>query len=144
MSIKYYILVLTRRTTAVEPQHLKVKEDISLTKNYCISISIQKISSVHKFIFKMQQILGFHELTSLGNTHPKIIESAFSFPEFVKACKRSVYSICSLLRYNQFFHEQNGHAHFWLCPPQKILWICIKMQKKKSSSTRSFFRNCQF
>ena len=45
------------------PQHLKVKEDISLTKNYCITISIQKITFIHKFILKMQQMLGSHELT---------------------------------------------------------------------------------
>ena len=35
----------TRTTTAVDPQHSKVKgQDICLTKNYCITISIQKIS----------------------------------------------------------------------------------------------------
>ena len=35
-------------------QHLKVKEkDISLTKNYCITVSIKKISSVHRFILKI-------------------------------------------------------------------------------------------
>ena len=33
----------TRSTTSLDPQHLKVKEsDISLTKNYCTIISIQK------------------------------------------------------------------------------------------------------
>ena len=57
----------TRSTTAVDPQHLKVKEDISLTKNDCITISIQKISSTHKFILK---ILGFRELTSPGHFRP--------------------------------------------------------------------------
>ena len=41
----------TRNTAVVDPQHLKVKElDISLTKNYCITITIQKISVIHKFI----------------------------------------------------------------------------------------------
>ena len=58
---KKHIHAQTRSTTAVDPQHLKVEEDISLTKNYCITISIQKISSIHKFILKMQQILGSHE-----------------------------------------------------------------------------------
>ena len=38
----------TNSTTAVDPWHLKVKEqDISLTKYYCITINIQKISSIH-------------------------------------------------------------------------------------------------
>ena len=42
--------------------HLKVKDiehNVGLTKNYCITVSIQKISSIHKLI---QQILGSHEL----------------------------------------------------------------------------------
>ena len=54
------------------------------------------------------------------------------------ACKKSVYSIGSFLRYSQFFLEhrdQIGHTHFWPCPTQKFslnssfLWICIIMQK---------------
>ena len=44
--------------------HLKVKEqDISLIKNYCITINIKIISSIHIFIFKIQ-VLGSHELKS--------------------------------------------------------------------------------
>ena len=42
--------------------HLKVNNieyDIGLTKNYCITVSLQKFSSIHKLI---QQILGSHEL----------------------------------------------------------------------------------
>ena len=69
----------TRSTTAVEPRHLKVKEkDISLTKKYCITISIIKISSIHKFILKTKQILS--------QAHLKIIDSTFSFTEFLPAC----------------------------------------------------------
>ena len=45
---------VTRSTTAVDPQYLKVKEcKISLTKNYCINTSIQPISSINKFILKI-------------------------------------------------------------------------------------------
>ena len=42
--------------------HLKVKNteyNVGLTKNYCITVSMQKISSIHKLI---QQISGSHEL----------------------------------------------------------------------------------
>ena len=42
--------------------HLKVKDieyNVGLTKNYCITVSMQKISSIHKLI---QQILGSPEL----------------------------------------------------------------------------------
>ena len=42
--------------------HLKVKDieyNVGLTKSYCITVSMQKISSIHKLI---QQILRSHEL----------------------------------------------------------------------------------
>ena len=46
------------------PPHLKVKEpDISLTKNYCITINIKIISFFHIFTLKIQ-ILGSHELSN--------------------------------------------------------------------------------
>ena len=48
-------------TTAVD-WHLKAKNkkcNVGLIKNYCITVSMQKISSIHKLI---QQILGSHEL----------------------------------------------------------------------------------
>ena len=100
---------ITRSTTAVNPQHLKVKwQDICLTKNYCISINIRRISSnfIHKFIIKIHQILGSHELKNHGHFGPRlskiIIESIFSFPEVVPACKKSVHSIYLFLRYSQF------------------------------------------
>ena len=51
-------------TTAVN-WHLKVKDieyDVGLTKNYCITVSKQKIRSIHTLILKIQQILGPHEL----------------------------------------------------------------------------------
>ena len=54
--------------------HLKVKDieyNVGLTKNYCITVSMQKISSIHKLI---QQILGSHVID--GHTqfspHPPI------------------------------------------------------------------------
>ena len=36
------------------------------------------------------------------HAHPKIIEITFSFPEFAPACKISVHSTYSFLRYSQF------------------------------------------
>ena len=42
--------------------HLKVKNieyNVGLTNNYCITVSMKKVSSIHKFI---QEILGSHEL----------------------------------------------------------------------------------
>ena len=55
----------------MDRQHLKVKEkDLSLTKHYCITISIQKISSINKFIIDKQQTLGSHELKGQGHFWP--------------------------------------------------------------------------
>ena len=109
MSSQWESQKLVRDTTADYPQHLQVEEDISLTKN-CITISIQKISSIHIFILKMQQILGSPELT--GHNHfgphpPKITESTFSFPQFAPACKISVHSICSFLRQSQILSSKS-------------------------------------
>ena len=42
--------------------NLKAKNkmcNVALIKNYCITVSMQKVSSIHKLI---QQILGYHEL----------------------------------------------------------------------------------
>ena len=47
--------------TAVN-RHLKVKDiqyNAGLTRSYCIIVSMQKISPIHKLV---QQILGSHEL----------------------------------------------------------------------------------
>ena len=91
-------------TTAVD-WHLKVKDIehiVGLTKNCLITVRMQKISLIHTFI---QQILESHELNDRAHsdhTHPKISEITFSFPKFAPACKKSVHSICSFLRYSQF------------------------------------------
>ena len=42
--------------------HLKVKNieyNVGVTNNYCVTVSMQKVSSIDRLI---QQILGFHEL----------------------------------------------------------------------------------
>ena len=45
---------------AFKSQRYRVQ--FGLTKNYFVTISTQKISSIHKLIFKIQQILGSHDL----------------------------------------------------------------------------------
>ena len=42
--------------TTAEDWHLKIKDigyDVGLTKNCCITVSMKKISSIHKLIFKI-------------------------------------------------------------------------------------------
>ena len=88
------------------PPAFKSRRRYQSNKNYCIAISIQKFSSIHKFILKMKQILGSHELTGHGHFWPRPPKNdwiKFSFPELAPACKKSVNSICSFLRYSQFY-----------------------------------------
>ena len=50
--------------------HLKVKNieyNVGLTNNYCITVSMKKVSSIHKFI---QEILGSHELNNYTQLWP--------------------------------------------------------------------------
>ena len=49
-------------STTAGDSHLNVnnkKCNVGLIKSYCIRVSMQKVSSIHKLI---QQILGYHEL----------------------------------------------------------------------------------
>ena len=101
-------LATTRRLTTAVDWHLKVKN-----KSYCITDSMQKISSIHKLI---QQILGSHELNDhihFWPAHPKTTEITFSFPEFAPACKKSVHSINSFLRYS---HIESDRVPWPDCP----------------------------
>ena len=138
----WVILRVTRSTTAVDHQHLKVKEkDVSLAKTNCITISIEKISSFQKFILKIQQILGSHELKSndiFNHAHPKITESTFSFPEFLPACKNSVYSIHSILRYP--FLTMSTQNIF----DQILIFVNLYQHAKTQLFNLSFFRYSQF
>ena len=66
MNLPYFIrsfqLLPGAKSTIAVDLRLKVKDkkrDVGLTKNYYITVSMQKISSIHKLI---QQILGSHEL----------------------------------------------------------------------------------
>ena len=75
----------------------RCKCNIGLTKNYCISVSMQKISSIHMFILMIQLILESRELNKWP--HPSLTSS---FYEFATACKKLVYSSYSCLRYSQY------------------------------------------
>ena len=51
------------------------------------------------------------------HAYPKIIEITFRLPEFVPACKKSVYSICSFLRQSHFRVPWPNWQHTFLTPP---------------------------
>ena len=83
-------------------------------QNYCITVSMQKISSIHKLIIKIQQIFRSLEHTIFDQTHPKIIEITFSFLEFAPACKKisSFYQFIFEIQSILGSHDQNGPTHF--------------------------------
>ena len=102
---KSYGLKHETSTTAVD-WHLKVKNkkcDVALIKNYCITVSMQKISSIHKLI---QQILRSHELNDPAHFWPgppkKSLAELFAHLNLHHHAKKSVHSINSFLRYSQF------------------------------------------
>ena len=102
----------------MDPQHLKIKgQDICLTKNYCLTISIQKISSildlyqhaknqftptVHSPDSQFQSHITRLTTPIFDHAHPKNFKSAYDLCGFMSACKKSVHSICPFWRYSQF------------------------------------------
>ena len=77
----------------------------------------------------------------MTTNHWKIIESTFSFPEFVSPCKKfQVYSIRSFLRYSQFYSPVTrpatpifDHAH------QKHLWSAFNFRGSVSTCKKNQF-----
>ena len=112
-------------TTAVD-WHLKAKNkkcNVGLIKNYCITVSMQKISSIHKLI---QQILGSHELNDYTHFWPGPPKNHWN--NFLLSC------ICTtmqkIISFHQFILEiqpilescdQTGHTHFWPCQSKIFL-----------------------
>ena len=112
-----------RSLTEVDSLHLKVKENICLTKNYCITISIQNISSIHKLILKIRADFRV-SWTKRPHFRPRPPKNF------------QLYWICIRHARNQFLQSvhpfeiqsilqpcyQTGHTHFWSCPPPKNFW----------------------
>ena len=89
-------------------------------QKYCITISIQKISPIHKFNRKVQQILGSYELKRHGHFwwHPP----ENNWINFYLSW------ICTSMKKMTLYHlfisdsrDQTGHTHFWPCPTKKCL-----------------------
>ena len=61
---------ISRTSTTTVDSHLKIKKkeyNVGLTKNYCITVSVQKICTIHKLTLNIQQVLGYYELND--HTH---------------------------------------------------------------------------
>ena len=106
--------------------HLKVKNieyNVGLTNNYCITVSMQKVSSIHKLI---QQILVSHELIDYTQFWPGPPKNHWN--NFLLSW------ICTTMQKISSFHQfileiqpilescdQTGHTHFWPCPSKNFL-----------------------
>ena len=89
-------------TTAVD-WHLKVKNKkhdvVGLTKNYCITVNMETISSIHKLIPES------HELNDQAHFWICPLKNHwnnFYLPWICTSIQKSVHSIISSLRYSQF------------------------------------------
>ena len=112
-------------TTSVD-WHLKAKNkkcNVGLIENYCITVSMQKISTIHKLI---QQILGYHELNDHARFWPcppknhwnnfllswicPTTKKISSFQQFILEIQPILES-----------RDQTGHIHFWPCQSENVL-----------------------
>ena len=91
--------------------HLKVKDteyNVGLTKYYCITVSMEKSSSIHKLIW---QVLGSHELNGNAQTQ-KSLKLLLAFLNLHQHAKISsfhqfILEIPSILE----SFNQAGHTH---------------------------------
>ena len=82
-------------------QHLKDKEwDISLTRNYCIMVSMHIISSIHIFTLKIPQILGSHPF--MTRPTQKLLNQLLAFMNLYQHAKNQSIQSVHFLRYTQF------------------------------------------
>ena len=76
---------------------------------------------------------------NFDHIHPKIIETTFSFPEFAPACKKSVHSINSFLRYSQFKSPVPGWPYPSLTTPtpgffhQLLIYVNLSQHVKNQA-----------
>ena len=104
--------------------NLKAKNktcNVALIKNYCITVSMQKVSSIHKLI---QQILGSHELNDY--THfwpgpPKNHWNNFLLSWICYAKNQFIPSIHSWDTANFRVPWPTGQTHFWPCQSKNFL-----------------------
>ena len=105
-----YCWVSYLRLLKKPPQFEQIEQEVQLqwtpgiyrsNQNYCITISMQKIRSIHKLILKIQQILSSNELKSKG----------FFFT------KPTQKSLNQLLPFTNFYQHPKSQfipsVHFW-------------------------------
>ena len=123
------ILLATARGLASKTAinwHLKIKNieyNVGLTNTYCITVSMKKVSIIHKFI---QKILGSHELndyTQFWPDPPKKHWNNFLL-SWICATKQKISSFHQFILEIQPILEScnlTGHTHFWPCLSKNFL-----------------------
>ena len=103
------------------PKVRDIEYDVGLTKHFWLTVSMQKISWIHKLILYIHHILGSHELN--GHTHfwpcsPKNHWNNFQFCWICTSMQNiSLFHSFLILLISEFF-DQSGYTHFWPCPPK--------------------------
>ena len=125
----YGILPATARGLASKTAikwHVKIKDieyTVGLTKNYCITVSMQKISSIHKLI---QLILGSHELNNHTYFWPGPLKNHWNnfFISWICTTMQKISSFHQFILEIQSILEsceQTRHTHFWQRPSRNFL-----------------------
>ena len=127
-----YCWVSYLRLLKKPPQFEQIEQEVQLqwtpgiyrsNQNYCITISMQKIRSIHKLILKIQQILSSNELKSKGFFLPNPPKNRWinfwlsrisTNIQKVSLFLLFIFEIESILN----SRDQTGHIHFWPCPHQ--------------------------
>ena len=125
----HWILPATARgltsTNAVD-WNLKAKNktcNVALIKNYCITVSMQKVSSIHKLI---QQILRYHELNDHAQFWPGPPKNNWNnfLLSWICTTMQKISSFHRFILQTQPIsesHDQTGHTYFWPCQSKNFL-----------------------
>ena len=97
-SLRYHKELKKNQYNCTEPPAFKIQR-YEVIRNYCITISVHKISSIQKLNLKIQQNLESYELK--GHAYPKI-QTKFNFFELVSTCKKSGNFIDLFCRFRSF------------------------------------------
>ena len=128
----------------MDPQHLKVKEfDISLTKNYCITTNINTINSIHIFLlrYRFSGLMNLKATAIFDKALSKMIESTFSLPAFLLACKKSGY----IFRSYMSPMTRLATPIFWTCPPnKKNSWDTANLRVHRPDLLNLLLKNSSF
>ena len=101
--------------------HLKVKNieyNVGLTNNYCITVSMQKVSSIREEIKLIQEILECHELNDYTHFWPGPPKKHWNnfLLSWICTTNQKISSFHQfILEIQQFLESwnQTGHTHIW-------------------------------